>query len=260
MNSPLKRQGIMQQSVPFASVVLFTGNYGSGKTEVAVNYTAHFARSGVATKIVDLDLVNPYFRCREAREQLEAIGVAVVAPGGELHSADLPILLPQVRGAIEHNTGLSVLDVGGDNVGATVLAGLVKSFTRSGYEMNFVLNKNRPFTGTVEGALQMMSEIETASGLKITAIVSNTHLMDETTPDMIVEGVGFAQTVAAAKGVKFAFVAIEQRLLDHPELAACSAPVLAIERMLLPPWKQVTAATVTHGRDGFARASAKYNS
>ena len=260
MNNPLKEQGIMQQSIPSAPVVLFTGNYGSGKTEVAVNYSAHFARSGIATKIVDLDLVNPYFRCREARELLEAIGVSVVAPGGELQSADLPILLPQVRGAIEHNTGLSVLDVGGDNVGATVLSGLVKSFTRSGYEMYFVLNKNRPFTGTVEEVLQMMNEIETASGLRITAIVSNTHLMDETTPEMIVEGVDFAQIVAAAKGVRFAFVAVEQRLLNHHELAACSAAVLTIERMLLPPWKQVTAASVTNARDGFARAAAKYNS
>jgi hypothetical protein len=260
MNNPMERQGIMQQSVPFAPVVLFTGNYGSGKTEVAVNYSGHFARSGTDTKIVDLDLVNPYFRCREARDQLEEMGVTVVAPGGDYHNADLPILLPQVRGAIENSTGLSVLDVGGDNVGATVLAGLVKSFTRSSYEMNFVLNKNRPFTGTVEGALQMMSEIEAASGLQISAIVSNTHLMDETTVDMIVDGVEFAHAVAEAKGVKFAFVAVEKRLLDDPKLSGCKSPVLAIERMLLPPWKQVTAATVTHARDGFARISAKYNS
>lgn len=250
----------MQQSVPFVPVVLFTGNYGSGKTEVAVNYAAHFARTGINTKIVDLDLVNPYFRCREAREPLEALGVTVVAPGGEMASADLPILLPQVRGAIEHSTGLAVLDVGGDNVGATVLSGLAQSFTRSKYEMYFVLNKNRPFTGDVKGALQLISEIETASRLKITAIVSNMHLMDETTPEMIIEGVEFAQEVAAAKGVKFAFVAVENKFLDHPLIEASTSAVLPIERMLLPPWKQVTAASVTHSRDGFARAAAKHNS
>lgn len=253
-------QGTMQQIIPVATVVLFTGNYGSGKTEVAVNYTAHFARSGIVCKIVDLDLVNPYFRCREAREQLEALGVSVVAPGGELHSADLPILLPQVRGAIEQSGGLTVLDVGGDNVGATVLSGLVKSFTRSSYEMNFVLNKNRPFTGTVEGALQLIGEIETAAGLHVTAIVSNTHLMDETTPEMIVDGVEFAREVAVAKGVKFSFVAVEKRFFDHPIIVGCSAVVLPIERMLLPPWKQVTASAVTHARDGFARAAAMINS
>lgn len=249
----------MQQNVPFAPVVLFTGNYGSGKTEVAVNYTAHFARSGISSKIVDLDLVNPYFRCREAREQLEAMGITVIAPGGELHNADLPILLPQVRGAIEHSDGLSVMDVGGDNVGATVLSGLVRSFAASRYEMNFVLNQNRPFTGTVEGALQLIGEIETAAGLKVTAIVSNTHLMDETTPEMIINGVSFAREVSAAKGVRFSFVAVERRFLSHPLLVSTSAPILPIERMLLPPWKQVTTASVTHSRDGFARAAAKLN-
>jgi hypothetical protein len=152
--------------------------------------------------------------------------------------------------------------VGGDNVGATVLSGLVKSFTRSGYEMNFVLNKNRPFTGDVQGALQMIGEIEAASGLTVTAIVSNTHLMDETTADMIVDGVEFARKVAAAKGVKFSFVAVENRFREDPRITkiSTSTAILPIERMLLPPWKQVPASAVTHARDGFARAAAMIKS
>jgi len=250
----------MKQLTPLAPVVLFTGNYGSGKTEVAVNYAAYFARTGLDTKIVDLDLVNPYFRCREAREPLEALGVTVVAPGGELQSADLPILLPQVRGSIEHATGLTILDVGGDNVGATVLSGLVQSFTKSTYEMCFVLNKNRPFTGDVEGALRLIKEIETASRLRVSAIVSNTHLMDETTPAMIIDGIEFAKAVSAAIGIKFAFTAVEERFLNDPKIVAARSDILSIERMLLPPWKQITAASVTHARDGFARAAAKLNS
>ena len=247
----------MHHSLPFAPVVLFTGNYGSGKTEVAVNYAAAFANSGLAVKIADLDLVNPYFRCREAREPLEALGVEVIAPGGEFHSADLPILLPTVRGLIEHPDGLAILDVGGDSVGATVLSSLVKSFALNHYEMYFVLNKNRPFTGTVEGALQLISEVETAARLNVTAIVANTHLMDETTPAMVVEGVDFARTVAASKGIKFAFAAIDGVFLTHPLISALQVPVLPIIRMLLPPWKiGITAANVTHARDGFARAAA----
>ena len=91
----------MQQIIPSAPVVLFTGNYGSGKSEVAVNYTLHFANTGIPVRIADLDIVNPYFRCREAREPLESIGVEVVAPDHEFHSADLPILLPRIRGLIE---------------------------------------------------------------------------------------------------------------------------------------------------------------
>ncbi len=247
----------MHQSVPSAPVVLFTGNYGSGKTEVAVNYAVHFARAGTYVKIADLDLVNPYFRCREARGPLEALGVEVIAPGGEFHSADLPILLPTVKGIIEQPTGITILDVGGDNVGATVLSGLVQSFTRNHYEMYFVLNKNRPFTGTVEGALQLISEVETASRLKITAIVANTHLMDETTATMVVDGIDFARTVAASKGIKFAFAAIEHRFMQNSAIQALDVPILPIERLLLPPWKlSVSVHQVTHARDGFARAAA----
>lgn len=251
----------MQNSVPFAPVVLFTGNYGSGKTEVAVNYAAFFARSGTYVKIADLDLVNPYFRCREARDPLEALGVEVIAPGGEYHSADLPILLPTVRGIIEQPVGITVLDVGGDNVGSTVLSGLAQSFTRNPYEMYFVLNKNRPFTGTVEGALELISEVETAARLKVTAIIANTHLMDETTPEMVLDGIEFARTVAASKGIKFAFAAVDHRFLQNPKIVALHVPILPIERMLLPPWKlAVSIHQVTHSRDGFARAAANMKS
>jgi hypothetical protein len=184
----------------------------------------------------------------------------VIAPGGEFHSADLPILLPTVKGIIEQPTGITILDVGGDNVGATVLSSLVQSFTRSRYEMYFVLNKNRPFTGTVEGALQLISEVETAARLKSTAIVANTHLMDETTVAMVAEGIDFARTVAASKGVKFAFAAVDNRFLQHPTIAALNVPILPIERMLLPPWKlSVSVHHVTHARDGFARAAAAAN-
>ncbi len=247
----------MLLSIPFAPVVLFTGNYGSGKTEVAVNYAAHFARSGVITKIADLDLVNPYFRCREARDPLEALGVEVIAPEGEYHSADLPILLPTVRGIIEQPQGISIMDVGGDSVGATVLSGLVKSFARNRYEMFFVLNKNRPFTGTVDGALQLISEVEGSSRMKVTAIVANTHLMDETTPTMVLDGIEFARTVAVAKGVKFAFAAVNHEFLDHPLMVSADFPILPIVRMLLPPWKLgINIRQVTHARDGFARAAA----
>lgn len=246
----------MQRPVPTAPVVLFTGNYGSGKTEVAVNYTAHFARMGTKVKIADLDLVNPYFRCREARDELSALGVEVIAPGGEYHNADLPILLPQVRGSIETEGGLTVLDVGGDSVGATVVSSLVTSFAKDRYEMFFVLNKSRPFTGTVEGALRLIREVEEGARLPVTAIVSNTHLIEETTPEMVADGIVFAQEVAAVKGVEFAFVAAMRFLFDDPVLANLDVPILPMERMLLPPWRQkVTGRQVTHARDGWGRIS-----
>ena len=235
-------------------MILFTGNYGSGKTEVAVNYASWMAREGLKVQIADLDLVNPYFRCREATKPLEALGINVVAPAGDYHSADLPILLPQVRGLVDHPDDFSILDVGGDNVGATVLAALTPAFEKSGYEMIFVVNRNRPFTDTVEGCLQIISEIETASRLKVTAIAGNTHLMDETTPETVKSGAKFTRDVAKALNLPVLFLAIEHRVLKSLNKKSIPFPILPIERLLLPPWRQKELmAKTTHSRDGFGK-------
>lgn len=250
-------------------VFLFTGNYGSGKTEVSVNVanTLGSAHEQQIT-IADLDLVNPYFRCREARGQMEDLGIRVVAPDSDMHNADLPIVMPEVRGAIAKPQGPTILDVGGDNVGATVLASLEPSITCKPYEMYFVLNKNRPFTDTVEGALQLMNEIETSAKVKITSIIGNTHLMDETDLAMAIDGANFCLEVANARGVKAAFVTAPYKELVEAghltgtppagqllEVESFPLPVLPLKRIMLPPWLggPVPGSMVTHARDNFAR-------
>ncbi|MBS1261089.1 MAG: Adenylyl-sulfate kinase [Calditrichaeota bacterium] len=253
-------------------VVLFTGNYGSGKTEVAVNVAEALARDGRRVTIADLDLVNPYFRCREAREPMEELGIRVIAPEAELHSADLPILLPHVRGAVEHTDGITLLDVGGDNVGATVLASLAPVFRRRRFAMHFVLNRNRPFTGTVAGAMTLMDEIEAASKLAITHVTGNTHLMEETTLEMAREGAAFCRDAARARArnVKTGFVTcpvseLAGAGLVENEGAAVSGlleldgfhgiPVLPLRRIMLPPWLggPPPGTIATHSRDRLGR-------
>ncbi len=259
---------------PDKHVILFTGNYGSGKTEVSVNVVSAFARAGETVSIVDMDLVNPYFRCREAREPMEELGIRVIAPEGAMHNADLPIVLPQVRTLITQPEGVTVFDVGGDNVGATVLSSLKTEFSRQPYEMIFVLNKNRPFTGTVAGAMQLMDEIEAASKLSITGIAGNTHLMDETDLAMVREGAEFTRAAARERGVDIAFVTapVEQLrraelITDEPEtgklvtLEGFDAPVLPLKRIMLPPWLGGPApgSMATHSRDNMARLTGRSN-
>jgi hypothetical protein len=241
--------------LPQTKTVLFTGNYGSGKTEVAVNYALWLAREGQKVKIADLDLVNPYFRCREAREPLEALGVTLVAPQAGYHYADLPILLPEIRGLIERPDDISIFDVGGDDVGSRVLATLSDLFQKISYEMYFVANRSRPFTDTIEGCLKIMAEVEQASRLKVSGIVGNTHLMDETTGPMIEEAIEFTRGVAEAKNLPLAFIAIERTLLSTGRFSDCPFPILPIDRYMLPPWKQriPLGESSTHARDGFGR-------
>ncbi len=251
------KTGRVTPELPKNHVILFTGNYGSGKTEVAVNYASWLAREGKRVQIADLDLVNPYFRVREAREPLEKLGIEVVAPAGDYHSADLPILLPQVKGLIEHPKGYTILDVGGDNVGATVLSALTNAFAVTGYDMIFVVNRNRPFTDTVEGVLRLVSEVETASRLKITSIVGNTHLMDETTVDTVQSGIELTESVAKKLGLPVRFITIEKSLLDTQDLMTAKHPVLPLERLLHVPWKQQQNISTTHSRDGFGKLTSQ---
>jgi hypothetical protein len=248
----------IRPELPTQKVILFTGNYGSGKTEVAVNYASWLAGEGLKVTIGDLDLVNPYFRCREASEPLEALGVEVVAPKGDYHSADLPILLPEVKGIIEHPKDVTILDVGGDNVGATVLAALTPSLEASGYDMVFVVNRNRPFTDTAAGCIRIIHEVEKAARLQVTSVAGNTHLMEETTPETVELGMKMTEEVARSLSLPVRFICIEKSMLESMEKLSIPYPILPLERMLLPPWKQKELMTrTTHPRDGFGKLTAE---
>ena len=140
--------------LPIGNIAVFVGNYGSGKSEVAVNCALQFADGGETVRLVDLDVVNPYFRSREAVATLEAHNVEVVMPKGGLQWADLPVVLPRVKGVIAKPDGRLILDVGGDDVGARVLSSLADVLQRAEHQLLQVINSRRPFTDTVEGCLK----------------------------------------------------------------------------------------------------------
>ena len=164
-------------------IVVIVGNFGSGKTEVAINLAVNRKRSGLDVRIADLDLVNPYFRTREARKALEALGITVVLPPQEYMQADLPILSPTIAGMIRQPDGLTLLDAGGDDAGAMVLAALGDAFSGIDVHMLQVVNPLRPQTATIEGCLKIKDEIEAAAKLTIKGLIGNANLIDETGTD-----------------------------------------------------------------------------
>jgi hypothetical protein len=222
--------------VPEQRLVLIVGNYGSGKTEVAVNLAIRLSERQ-SVSIADLDIVNPYFRCREARGEMERFGIRVINPEGDYQAADLPIILPEIRGAVLQGEGTLIFDVGGDDVGARVLSSLADVLASTPCSVLQVLNAKRPFTGTVAGCVKIRTEIETASRLRITGLISNTHLLEETDIPTILEGLQLARDVQDATGVPLAFVTASEHLRGKfaPRQADC--PVLWIQRRMLPPWK-----------------------
>jgi hypothetical protein len=225
---------------PEDRLVIMVGSYGSGKTEVCVNLAVELARSGRKVQIADLDIVNPYFRCREAKQLMERHGVRVVVPPGAQAFADLPIVLPEIRGMINPPDGtLTIFDVGGDDVGARVLASLRTSIMV--YELWQVVNSKRPFTDTLEGCLAMQHAVEKSSRLKITGVVANSHLIDQTTPSVVSEGWRLAQSVAAHSEIPVRCVAMMRELAESPQLETIGVPKLRMQRHMLPPWIQAGA-------------------
>jgi RecA/RadA recombinase len=222
---------------PDDRVVAIVGNYGSGKTEVAVNLAIQLAAAGRRVQIADLDIVNPYFRCREARDLMESYGIRVVVPPGEHVWADLPIILPEIRGMLHPPAGtISILDVGGDDVGARSLAAFRTSLADGDYQLWQVVNAKRPFTDTVAGCLAMRRAIEGASRFGVTGIVVNSHLIDETSATAVLDGWELASAVSIHSGLPIRLVAVMAALAGAPELDVIDAPILRLQRHMLPPW------------------------
>lgn len=217
-------------------ITIFVGHFGSGKTEIAVNSALSLAAAKTPVALVDLDIVKPYFRSRSAREVMTAAGVTLIAPEGERFYADLPIIVPQIRSAVRGGSGKLLMDAGGDDTGARVLGSLKDVIRPDEVDHLLVLNFRRPFNETVDAALRMLAEIETSSRLRVTGLISNTHLMAETTLELIEEGLGLARETAERAGLPLVALGAEERFV--PEAEELGLPVVALRRQIRPDFDE----------------------
>ena len=231
--------------INLSGIVGIVGNYGSGKTEVSINLAVTRKRAGLDVRIADLDLVNPYFRTREARSQLEDQNIDVVLPPEQYLHADLPVLSPVIAGLIKQTDGLTILDVGGDDVGAMVLAALADALKNAQIHLLQVVNPMRPQTSTIEGCLKIREDIQRAARLPITGLIGNANLITETGKDEIYSGYDFVRKLSDECGLPLKFITIAQEILAGVELKRFSCPVLPIARQLVPPWLKAKSFGVT---------------
>lgn len=228
-----------EKLTPRTSLVMIVGHFGSGKTEIAVNLALTLKRQGRGITIADLDVVNPYFRCRESQELMQREGIRVVAPPGAQRYADLPIVMPEILGMVrqpEKKNHFFIFDVGGDDVGATLLSSLAEPLGNKPYSLLQVINSRRPVTGTLGGCLAMKEAIERASRLRVTGFIVNSHLGDETTVDVIEEGVSLGSALFRETGIPLQLVTVMGSLAESPAVLAIEAPVMRLERAMVPPW------------------------
>lgn len=162
-------------------LVIITGHYGSGKTEFAVNYAVCMKEYYSSVSLADLDIVNPYFRSREKKSFLEELGINVLDSSiNNNQTLDLPALPAGIMGIIQNLNTKAILDIGGDPIGARVLARFSEQIKKMDYDLFYVINGNRPGTQTKENVIKYLRNIEETSGLKVTGLINNTHLLKDT--------------------------------------------------------------------------------
>lgn len=226
-------------------VTIIVGHFGSGKTEIALNLALKLAEEGRPVTLVDLDVVKPYFRTRSARAWLAASGVALVAPQGDNIFADLPIIVPQIRTLLRDGGRRVLMDAGGDDTGARVLGSLADVIPREETDHLLVLNFRRPFTETVDTAVAMVREIEAAARLPVTGLISNTHLMGETTPAIVLDGYRLARETARRLGLPVVAVTVDEATGAQMAGEELSCPLFMLRRIIRPPFDQTRAQRTT---------------
>ena len=183
-------------------LTLFAGHYGSGKTNIAVNYALLLAREGKKVCIADLDIVNPYFRTKDSAAELEAAGIDLISPQYANTNVDLPALPAASYRLVQDKSSYGIMDIGGDDRGAYALGRFVPSILEENdYRMVFVANALRPMTRTPEDALEVLREIEAACGLRFTDLINNTNLGSETTPETVLDAVPYMEELSRLSGL-----------------------------------------------------------
>ena len=183
-------------------LTLFAGHYGSGKTNIAVNYALHLAKEGRQVCIADLDIVNPYFRTADSAKELKEAGIDLISPQFANSNVDLPALPAESYRLVQDKRSFGIMDIGGDDRGAYALGRYVPFIKEeNNYRMIFVANAYRPLTATPEDAMEVMGEIETACGLKFTDIVNNSHLGNFTDVQTVLDTQDYIEKLCALSGL-----------------------------------------------------------
>lgn len=201
-------------------LTIFAGHYGSGKTNLAVNYALALKKKGLDVKIADLDIVNPYFRTKDSEKELEEAGIPLISPAYANSNVDLPALPQELYSFVQRRDFYGVLDVGGDDRGAYALGRYTPYILEENdYRMVFVANFYRPLTQTPEDALEVMLEIEMACGIRFTCIVNNSNLGNLTTAADVAATEEKTSKLSEISGLPIWFTSAESSIAQEGQFA-----------------------------------------
>lgn len=226
----------MIQLLQDARYLILTGNYGSGKTELALNLALQFSMQ-YRTTLVDLDIVNPYFRSGEKKEEMQKAGVRMLMPTYAMTTVDIPALPAEIQSVFEVPSDHVIFDVGGDDIGAAALGRYYPSFMvrRQETKVLFVVNCMRPLTKEADEIIDLAERIQNRGRLKIDMLVNNTNLADRTEPDMIENGENIILECAERLGISDVVTTGTEEVLNRCRI---NTPCMYIKRYMAPEWME----------------------
>lgn len=214
-------------------ITIFTGYFGCGKTEIAINYAIKLIEEGKKTVLIDLDIVNLYYRSRQKKDELEKKGIIVVSSVSGLENADLPAISRNIDGYLCNEEYNVVVDLGGEESGALVLGRF--PFLKDQADIFMVLNTNRPFVSTKEKILSARKVLENASGIQITGYITNVNLCDETTKEIIENG---TKEIIEWFSNEIKYVTILKEYKNDFKDHFMEIPIFYIERYMKHQWEK----------------------
>lgn len=222
----------MLLTLPRISIV--TGHYGSGKTNFAVNLALFLRKQHDRVAVVDLDIVNPYFRTADFSDLFSENDIQIIAPIYANTNLDIPALPATIHRVFDDPDIHVVIDVGGDDAGAIALGQYAPKIKASDYGMFYVINEKRYLTKSPAQAVELLREMEAVSRVSATAIVNNTNLGELTTRELVLKSADYAKAVCAETGLPLLCHCMEEKFVldDGPE-------IMPIRIFVKKPWEEM---------------------
>lgn len=196
------------------SLAIFAGGFGSGKSEVAINFAIDRASTSQKVVLADLDLVNPFFASRDAREKLISKNIRLLAPSGELAFGDVPNLPTEIIALMKQDNDM-LIDLAGDEVGSLVIGYLSKLVKERGnYQFYLVINPYRPFAGELESIKELKQLLEKVGLIKFTGIISNPNMVEETNLELVLRGHQRVVEFAAGLALPVKYLTVEESIYN----------------------------------------------
>lgn len=205
---------------------IIIGAYGSGKSEISVNLALKMRKENPSDKVLlaDLDIVNPFYRSSDANKVLEENDIRLISPMYANSNVDAPVLSGEVYVIFDDDSYRGVFDIGGEDMGATILGSMKTRLDNTDAELIMAVNTRRPFTSTADEIIIMASELQEASKMKITGFINNTNILEQTTPSDILEGEKILLEVSQKTGIPLVMTTVMEGVMSEEEISQIKAP------------------------------------